>query len=59
MTIEELHESLPDELRVTPERIPPDVAEAIAYLGECNDLRDAGTAEADLPTIEKWRSGRG
>jgi hypothetical protein len=59
MTIEELHDSLHDELQVTPETLPNEAAEAIAYLAECNELREAGTTEAEIPAFDAWRSARG
>jgi hypothetical protein len=53
MTIEELHDSLPDGLRVTPENLRPDVANAIAFLADRNVLIESGMP---VPTIEEWRS---
>ena len=53
MTIEELYASLPEELRIRPGDVPPEIREAFTYLSECDALRDAGRP---VPTIEEWRS---
>jgi hypothetical protein len=52
--LEELYE-LPEELRVRAEDIPPDLAEDIAYLLDCNAMLDMGQS---VPTIQEWRLAR-
>lgn len=60
MTSAEEHwRSLPDELRVTPENMRSEIAEAIEYLRDRDAMIEAGTPVADAPTIEAWRASRG
>lgn len=55
MTIEELHASLPEVFRVTPENMPPAIAEAIAFIVHRNALIESGTPLKELPAIEEFR----
>jgi hypothetical protein len=55
MDIRELCDALPKELRVKPDQMPPEVAEAIEYMADCNAMRDAGIPESDIPAVEMWR----
>jgi hypothetical protein len=57
MTLEELHRSLPEELRAT--ELPPAIAEAIDFLTARDAAIDAGTPAADVPTFAEWRSSCG
>lgn len=55
MDIRELHEALPEEFRITPETLPPAIAEAIDFLIARDALIESGTSPASLPTIEEWK----
>lgn len=59
MTLEDLHASLPPELRVTPDKLPEDIRAAWEFQAALGALTDAGTPEDQLPTFEVWQAGRG
>lgn len=59
MTIEEFYESVPEALRIAPGTLPPEIAEAFAFMNDRNALLDAGMPVAELPTIGEWRASRG
>jgi hypothetical protein len=49
-----MNESLPERYRARP--APAEVAEDAAYVMYCNDLRDAGRPESEIPAIADWRA---
>ena len=58
MNLEELHASL-RERGIVPVPVPPDIAEAFAYLVTQDELVDAGVPVRDLPTFEQWKASHG
>ena len=58
-SLEDLAASLPEELRVTPGKVTPEIAEAARYLADCNAMLDAGTPAGELPSVQEWRHDRG
>ena len=57
LTLAEHHEALPDELRITPDMLPADVADAFAYLVERDALTDAGASK--VLSYAAWVASRG
>jgi hypothetical protein len=58
VTLEELHASLPDELRIAPEDLPEDIREGMTYIVSCDSMRDGGTPEDQIPSFMDWRVSR-
>jgi hypothetical protein len=55
MTIEEL----PGEYRVTPEAVPGDILDVIAYLTKRDALIYTGTPEGEIASYADWRAALG
>lgn len=59
MTIEEHHATVPAELRVQPDLVPPEVRDAAEYAAASGAMLDAGVPVDPLPSFQEWRSARG